>query len=76
MRVSNEQAIKDKECGERSGCIECPHERPEGCMAHNSSFHDYAADLLEARAMIREIYKQVGYTFPKDLAEKCKEYAE
>ena len=83
MRVTDEQATIDKTCAEQDGCAECPYEKPHGCNVHHSSYYNYACDLIEARAMLREMrnFIDTAYFVEHDdmresrlLLEKSKEY--
>lgn len=86
MRVTNEQAKADIFCHNYHSCSECKLDNICNENALEASTSDYAADLLEARELIKEmralLIDDLIWAVPaiasraEGLLEKSKEYAE
>ena len=84
MRVTNEQAKIEVMCAEKKDCHECVL-NPLSCLDGRGSPEDYAADLIEARELIKKLIHGINkyesdsgliYEELRKLIEANKEYAE
>jgi len=81
MKVSNAQAMSDKTCGLYCSDCDLALSKPENWHCPHGETHvsKYAADLLEARDLLKKAIDLLEYCSEdpvNDFLEKTKEYAE
>lgn len=75
MRVTNEQALSDKVCELYCPDCELAQSKPEDWKCPHGETHvrKYAADLLEARALIKELSDMMLEISQYSIASVCEE---